>query len=664
MKDKKEKGFITKLNKNFSVLLALLLLVLFSVIGGAYVNKKVFVLGACALVVYCVAFAVWHYLVRRDKKDLKSELFTNVTVELLMNLKMPVAILDSEGAIVWYNQYFADKSDEKNLYNTKINDLLETRLNVNHLKEALDGETLDASFSGVKFRVDSYRIESGDEEFFITVWNDRTEVEELSEKLDSRNPVVSYVYVDNSVDASAYMNSNYRSATAKISGILAKWVSSMNGVIREFDRDKYITIFDKSYVREITESKFGVLDDIRAVSEEFEIPVTVSVGMACLNDSTFQEKEQIAQQALNLAMQRGGDQAVLRYDDASEYYGGKFKPVQKRTKIRSRITAAEIADLLNKCGNVIIMGHRYADYDSIGSCIGMASFALEHCEKVNVVVNRNDANIMPVVSKLEKLSKYETVFIDAVTAQDLVRFDTVLIICDVNNPAIFEAPDIYKNVKNVVIIDHHRKTGELIVEPRVNYIEPSASSASELVSEMLEQTFKPGTLHNLEAEALFAGMVLDTKGFTKNTGVRTFAAAHYLRGEGASPAEVEEYFRTSYDDFVSEAKYENSVVVYRNHIAITMLEENTTQADKISASRVADRLLNINGIKASFALCKIGDVTHISARSNGNINVQLILEKLNGGGHFDSAGAQVSDDPVDRVLVRLRGAIDEYLDNM
>ena len=414
----------------------------------------------------------------------------------------------------------------------------------------------------------------------------------------------------------------------------------------------------------ITESKFDVLDDIRAVSEEFDIPVTVSVGMACLDEATFQEKEQIAQQALDLAMQRGGDQAVLRYDAASEYYGGNFKPVQKKTKIRSRITASEIADLLNKCGNAIIMGHRYADYDSIGSCIGMASFALEHCEKVNVVVNRNDTNIMPVVEKLEKLSKYQTVFIDAVTAQDLVRFDTVLIICDVNNPAIFEAPEIYENVKSVVIIDHHRKTGEFIVEPKVTYIEPSASSASELVSEMLEQTFKPGTLHNLEAEALFAGIVLDTKGFTKNTGVRTFAAAHYLRGEGASPAEVEEYFRTSYDDFVSEAKYENSVVVYRNHIAITMLEENTTQADKISASRVADRLMNIDGIKAAFALCKIGNVTHISARSNGNINVQLILEKLNGGGHFDSAGAQVSDDPVDLVLIRLRGAIDEYLDNL
>ncbi len=658
----KEK-LLAKFNKHFSEVLTLIVLSLMTVIGGAYFNKKMFVLGIFLIAVYVGAYFLIR-MSRRGKSTKNHELFTNITVELLMEMKMPVAILDSAGAILWYNQSFADKCDEKTLYNTKINDLLETRLNINHLKESLDGESLEASFCGAKYRVDSYMVKSGIEEFYITVWHDRTEIEILKEKIDALNPVVAYIYVDNSTDVSSYMNSNYRAATAKISGILNSWISSMNGILREFDRDKYIALFDKSYLKNITDTKCEVLDTVREVSEDCDIAVSISMGIACLENSTFSEKEQVAHQALDLAMQRGGDQAVLRYDDSADYYGGRFKSVQKRTKIRSRFIANEIIKLLKNCSNVIIMGHKFADHDSVGSCIGMAAFALEYCKKVNVVVNGNDDNVRAILDKTKKIPKFANLFIDASNGQDLIESGTLLLICDVNNPAIFEAPDIYKNVKDVVIIDHHRKTGEFIIEPLITYIEPSASSASELVSEILEQAFKPGTLLKEEAEVLFAGIVLDTKGFTKNTGVRTFSAAYYLRGEGAVPAEIEEYFKTTFADFKSEAKFENSVVIYRERVAITMLDGEATQSDKVNASKVADRLMGIGGIEASFALCKIDDTTYISARSNGNINVQLILEKLNGGGHYDAAGAQVKNDGVDAVLLRLRDAIDNYLDNM
>lgn len=658
----KEK-LLAKFNKHFPEVLTLIVLSLMTVIGGAYFNKKMFVLGIFLIAVYVGAYFLIR-MSRRGKSTKNHELFTNITVELLMEMKMPVAILDSTGAILWYNQSFADKCDEKTLYNTKINDLLETRLNVNHLKESLDGESLEASFCGAKYTVDSYMVKSGTEEFYITVWHDRTEIEILKDKIDALNPVVAYIYVDNSTDASSYMNSNYRAATAKISVILNSWISSMNGILREFDRDKYIALFDKSYLKNITDTKCEVLDTVREVSEDCDIAVSISMGIACLENSTFSEKEQVAHQALDLAMQRGGDQAVLRYDDSADYYGGRFKSVQKRTKIRSRFIANEIIKLLKNCSNVIIMGHKFADHDSVGSCIGMAAFALEYCKKVNVVVNENDDNVRAILDKTKKIPKFANIFIDASNGQDLIESGTLLLICDVNNPAIFEAPDIYKNVKDVVIIDHHRKTGEFITEPLITYIEPSASSASELVSEILEQAFKPGTLLKEEAEVLFAGIVLDTKGFTKNTGVRTFSAAYYLRGEGAVPAEIEEYFKTTFADFKSEAKFENSVVIYRERIAITMLDGEATQSDKVNASKVADRLMGIEGIEASFALCKIDDTTYISARSNGNINVQLILEKLNGGGRYDAAGAQVKNDGVDAVLLRLRDAIDNYLDNM
>ncbi len=653
-----------------SELLSVLIVLLLTVVGGTYINSKFYLLGFVFAVVYIAFLTAFRVLSRkrRQEKDRKAELLTNVTVDLLMDMKNPVAILDSDGVVVWYNQSFAEKSDDKSLYGTNINELLETKLNMNRLKESLAGnvatDELYASYSGVKYRVESYLVNSTSEEFFITVWYDMTHLEDLSKKLFDSNPVVAYIFVDTGAESSISMKGDFREVTAKISGVLHEWVSSMNGILREFERDKYIALFDNSYIKAVTDSKCDVLDRVRAASEFSDFSLSVSVGIAVLSDASFSEKERVARQALDLAIQRGGDQAVLRFDETSEYYGGRFKAVQKRSKMRSRVIAQDLIALIKNSGNVIIMGHRFADHDSLGSCIGVAALALEYSSRVNIIVNKNDSNIRALVEKMESVPKYKDIFLDATAGQDLVSYNTLLIICDVNNAAIFESVAIYENVKDVVIIDHHRKTGDFILEPKITYIEPSASSASELVSEILEQVTQPGTLLKEEAEALFAGMVLDTKQFSKNTGVRTFSAALYLRGEGASPAEIGNYFKASLSDFTSEAKFESNVVIYRDIIAISMLEGDATPADKVSASKAADRLLEVDGVLASFALCKIDSTVHISARSHGTVNVQLILEKLNGGGHFDAAGAQVDTDSVSRVLSSLRDAIDEYLDSM
>ncbi len=374
------------------------------------------------------------------------------------------------------------------------------------------------------------------------------------------------------------------------------------------------------------------------------------------------EKELAAHQALDLAMQRGGDQAVLkRRDNAVEYYGGRTKTVQKRTKIRSRIVATEVKNLIEKASNVLIMGHRYADHDSIGSGIGMARFAMRYCQKVNIVVNVHDSNLKGVFKKLGGLNEYKNIFIDGATAQDMITSSTLLIITDVNNVRQFEAPELYENISNVVIIDHHRQSAEYAVKPTIVYIEPSASSASEMVSEMLEQQLPPGTLLKEEAEMLFAGIILDTKQFTNNTGPRTFAAAYFLRSEGASPAEAQTLFRSDLNDFKREIKYENNAFIYRDIIAFSYMEENATQEDKIAASKAADRLLSLEGVLASFVLCRMDQTVHISARSSGTVNVQLITEKIGGGGHFDMAGAQVKNSTLKETFNRLKEAVDQYL---
>lgn len=664
---------LSKFKKFKNEILIVFLFVLFLVISAVKIDIKILYLGLVFVFVYIALVTAVHFTFKSKKgeKSKKDKLLSNVTVEFLMNFSSPVAVLDGDGIILWYNQKFSEDKDIKALYGTNINDLLETKLNLNHLKESLSDnsqstEPLYASYNGVKYRIHSYKhnISIGSDSLYITVWNDMTEIQNLENKLIDNNTVVSYIYIDNFYEAGGTMLNNYRTVTAKVSTLLYEWAASVNGIVREFERDKYIAIFAQKYLKDITDGKFDILDKVRELCEkETDTLATLSIGTACLTNATFEEKNKAAHQAIDLAMQRGGDQAVVKFDEATEFYGGRFKTVQKRTKIRSRIIAQELIRLVANSSNVIIMGHRFADHDSIGSCIGIASLAMEYNSKVNIVINKNDANVKRIFKKIENLEKYNNVFVDAYEGQDLVSQGTLLIICDVNNPNIFESHEIYENVKDVVVIDHHRKTGEFIIEPLITYIEASASSASELVSEILEQVTAPGTLLKEEAELLFAGIVLDTKQFSKNTGVRTFSAALYLRSEGASPSDTNMLFKSSFEDFSREAKFENNVVIYRDIIAISVLENEASGEDKISAAKVADRLLGIDGVLASFALCNIDGIVHISARSIGTVNVQLILEKMNGGGHFDAAGAQVSDSNMKLVLEKLREEIDNYLDS-
>ena len=309
------------------------------------------------------------------------------------------------------------------------------------------------------------------------------------------------------------------------------------------------------------------------------------------------------------------------------------------------------------------MGHKFADNDSIGACVGLARLAMTIKCEVNIIVNIHDANLKPAFAKLKGFEEYRYTFIDETTALNLISADTLAIIADANNPQIFESEAIYRNVYKCVIIDHHRKITEYAEEPTMTYIEPSASSTSELVAEMLEQYISPGILLKEEAELLLAGIYLDTKNFSRNTSARTFAAAMYLRGEGADPMESQSMvIKTSVEEFTKEAKFESNTFVYRNTIAISVVEDEVSVSDKTAGAKAADRMLSIDGIAASFVIYRIGETIHISARSLGKINVQIILEAFGGGGHFDFAGAQVKNAGIKEVLIQLRKTIDEYFD--
>ena len=445
------------------------------------------------------------------------------------------------------------------------------------------------------------------------------------------------------------------------------WAADVRGILKEFERDRYILVFEKRYLDKYVERKFDVLDKIRdiRVGEE-KLPVTVSVGISSVTGE-FAEKEKAARAAIDMALGRGGDQVVLKLDGATEYYGGRLRSSQRRSGVRSRVVSNELLMHVSRSSAVFIMGHKYPDYDSIGACVGLSKI-VEFCGvEVHIVADPSDANVKRCREIYDGSGESAgRLFISAAEAQDRMRTDTFVILADVNNILICEAPDLLSICTGYAVIDHHRKHSEFSREPAVEYIETKASSACELVAEMAEQVLPAGFIGAAEAGLMLAGIILDTKKFTRSTGARTYGAALYLHDNGAMPETVQELFKTGLDSFVKEARFVSGVRMYRHCAAIAVCrgdESGEEGGDKIVASKVADSLVGVRGVKAAFAIVKLGDTVHISARSSGEINVQLILERLRGGGHFDTAGTQLHGIETEEAERQLKAAIDEYLDS-
>jgi len=630
-------------------------------------------IGAVMIVLLLLLEYVWLkiYSVIRlrtpDEDDQNLPIFGNITLDLILKFGSPVVICDEAGQIIWYNTAFTETADSKEaLYAKSIETI--TGITIEDILENADSEFDDSTDSGIDteaygkpFRIKGYRTSAQGKDYVITVWNDRTEISALAARMAAEESVIAYVMIDNLDELMQFVQEKYRSASANVETILKEWADSVGGILKEYERDKFIFLFEAQYLDSFIESKFDILDKVREVRlGEGSMPVTVSIGISRVK-GTLTEKDRDAHAALDLALQRGGDQVVVKNQHNIEFYGGRTKTVQKRTKVRARVIANQLFLKMSEAGNVLIMGHKNPDYDSIGACIGIARLAMFCGVKANIVVNEEDPNIRSAINRVSALPEYADIFVDSVAGQDMIRSDTLLVIADVNNFVQFESPEIAENVATVAIIDHHRKTGEYKREPAISYIEPSASSASELVAEMLEQAIPVGDLHREEADVLFAGMALDTKQFSRNTGVRTFSAALYLRSEGANPMEIQSFFKAGLDDFMREAKFSMNVITYRQMFAISMSEGDGNAQDRIAAAKAADKLLSVSGVMASFALVQVGDSVHISARSAGNINVQLILEKMGGGGYYEAAGAFLKDSSMTSALTALKDAIDDYM---
>ncbi len=640
-----------------------------------------------------VSLIVYQY--RKSNGMAQEQLSSNANAirDLLQQAHMPIMLTDGHGKIIWYNDDLAISfeigmsaigTSMHSFCTPTESQLLEATATYYGDSSTATG-TVDSSaaimtIAGRRYRAGCYRvrtrIKNQDDirDFYMTIFNDVTDLHNAHDLIKKSAPAVAYVIVDNLEELAQNVKVSYREQANKIEVILKEWADSMSGTIREYDRDKYILVFSREMLDECIANKFSILDKIREVrigEGDASMPVTVSMGIATSHPAVGNEisldlasTAQEAAAALDMALQRGGDQAAVKTETGLECFGGRTKSIQKRTRVRARVIAGKLCSLIARSGKVLIMGHKNPDFDSVGACVGIARLCMFCGVDCKIIVDKSNANFRVCTEKLRALGEYSGMFIDRAEAVDLLSPSTLLVIVDANNFSIIEAPEIAANAKTIYVIDHHRQTTELpeaVVTPP--YIDPAASSACELIAEILEQCLTAGSLHGEEANVMLSGIMVDTKNFTRTTSTRTFGAALYLRSEGANTEIARTFFDEEFSDYIAEAKFGSDVKIYRERMAITKSDGTGSPADRVAAAKSADKLLTIRGVEASFALVRVGDVINISARSNGKINVQLILEKLNGGGHFDVAGAQLEQSTLERAEELLKEAIDDYLDN-
>ncbi|MCD5414109.1 MAG: DHH family phosphoesterase [Clostridiales bacterium] len=644
------------------------LIIIFMLVSTTFLYEPIIGIIGMVMIVYLI----WYNFSagntkRKEWTKYIEELSTDVdsaTKQAILNMPMPLTIIEFDGTITWYNPQFVEMVGKNDLLENNIENVIPSFI----LKDVLQNKANEAG--EVKIRSGYFKpvynivkITNEQEAKYIIMlyWIDKTKDIEISKKYLDSKLIVALIQVDNYDEVMHNTEETDRPLLiAEIENKINLWVASIEGLSRKYTNDKFIIIFENKHVQALEEKKFAILDETREISVGNKIPVTLSIGIGMVGDNPVQIGI-CANASKDLALGRGGDQAVVKRKEKTSFYGGKTKAVEKSTKVKSRVISHALKQLIEQADIVLVMGHKHSDLDALGSAMGIYRAAKNLNKEAYVVLNESNPSIEGLYNRIIESGSYRNLFVSCDEAKMLLKRESLVVVVDTHRPSFTECPELLKHTNNIVLIDHHRKGMEFIENTVLGYHETYVSSTSELVTELLYYMDDKMNIEQIEAEALLAGIALDTKNFTFKTGVRTFEAAALLRRAGADTASVKQLFQDDFDTIVERSNIVKRAEIYRNIIAIANCKggENT----QLVAAQAANELLNIKGITASFVLgSKKEGTIFISGRSMGNINVQVILEQLGGGGHLTVAGAQLEGENIEEANKQLKEIIDNYFE--
>lgn len=619
------------------------------------------VFSLIGLVLFVTPFYFILRIESRQRKETEEYITTlsyrvkKVGEEALMEMPIGIMLINDDYYIEWTNPFLASCFAEDTLVGRSLYDVSPSIIPL--IKQEVETEII--TLHEGKFRV-IHKVEERLLYFFDVT--EQTQIEKLYE--DERT-AIAIIFLDNYDDLTQGMDDQTRSSINNtVTAILNKWATDNGVLLKRISSDRFIAIFNEHILQSLEKGKFTILDDVRELTTKQNVPLTLSIGVGS-GVSSLPELGNIAQSSLDLALGRGGDQVAIKQPNGKvKFYGGKTNPVEKRTRVRARVISHALKELVLDSDKVIIMGHKNPDMDAIGAAIGIHKVAQMNQKDAFIVINFQEIDTA-VRRLLEEIKKQESLFMKFITpdqALEMATGDTLLVVVDTHKPSLVIEEHLLNKIEDVVVIDHHRRGEEFIENPLLVYMEPYASSTAELVTELLEYQPKSVKIEMLEATALLAGIIVDTKSFTLRTGARTFDAASYLRGQGADTVLVQKFLKEDIENYVKRAKIIENVQFYKEGIAIATAKEGEV-VDSVLIAQTADTLLTMDGIIASFVIAPRGEtMMGISARSLGEINVQIIMESLHGGGHLTNAATQLSNMPMEEVEARLKLAIDEYFE--
>lgn len=657
-----------------STLLLGMLLVLVNVIIYM-VNVTAGVVLSAFVVTYFIIVAL---LMNYNKPIIMNELISFATQygqiqkQLLRELELPHALLDENGKIIWTNECFEDVTHKEKGYRKSVWTVFPT-LTADKLPHKEDTAQQTIEYEGSVYDVRMKKISLREmvansdivtgrtyDGYLIAIYLfDETALRIALQENDDQSLAVGMIYLDNYDEALESIEEVRRSLlTALIERKINKYISAIDGIVKKLEKDKYLIVLRKKSVQQLKEQRFDLLEDVKTVNIGNEMAVTLSVGVG-VDGLTYAQDYEFARTAIDLALGRGGDQAVVKTPETVSYYGGKSQQVEKSTRVKARVKAHALEEIISTKDQVLVMGHRLSDVDSFGAAVGIVCIAKALERKAHIVLNDVTKSLQPLVERYKSQSEYEEdTIISGQQALEYADSNTVLVIVDVNKPSITECPELLHYCKSIVVLDHHRQGAEVIENATLSYVEPYASSACEMVAEILQYVGDNVRVRSVEADCLYAGIVVDTNNFMSKTGVRTFEAAAFLRRSGADVTRVRKMFREDETEYKAKAEAVRQVEIFHDNYAISICPSHGIQSPTVVGAQAANELLNIVGIKASFVCTEYQNMIYISARSIDEVNVQIVMERLGGGGHMNMAGAQLGNTDIAGAIARIKETLE------